>query len=567
MQKVIVLFFSFILHQLAFAQQEQKIEITKNLFIKDALIVAKPESSPIKQSLIIRDGLITQIGAELKAPFDCKIILADSLYLYAGFIDVMSHTGIKKEEENKDTDKPASRGEANYEQSGITPQVEALSKFSLKESSIADMRKTGFTTSHIFPRGKMMAGKSTLVSLGISDIEDKLVLKNNLALHSSFTTANGVYPSTIIGVFAKYRDVYKNVEIYSKNKAAYDLNPLGISRPIFSEELNALISTFKKEQTVYFVTKNIKETYRALELQKEIGFKMVLAEVKNVTSVLDKIKSNNFPVLLSLDLPEEIKEDKKSDTTKVDSIKKELKKEISIEMKQLEERKKISYNEYLSQASLLEKNNITFSFSYLESKPGDIMKSLRRYIKAGLSEKGALAALTTTPAQLLNINTTHGTVEIGKTANLVIAQKPIFDEKSSIKYVIVDGKLYEYYEDTKNKESKGERSKKSFEGIWSYTGQMEGQTQSGTIEFKKEGEKYKASIKSDNFPDQIFKSDDVEVNGNKIDFTFIANIGQPTDIKVTLEIDKDELTGNIEVGGIGNIKITGDKKSNPDKNN
>jgi hypothetical protein len=378
------------------------------------------------------------------------------------------------------------------------------------------------------------------------------------------TPSNGVYPNTVIGVFAKYRDLFKNVDIYYKNKTAYELNPIGMQRPIYAVELNALIPVLKKEQPLFFITKNVKEIFRALELQKEIGFNMVLAEVKNVTPVMDKLKTSNFPILLSLDLPDEIKDEKKGEGTKEDTIKKEPIKEISAERKALEEKKKQSYNEYLTQAALLEKNNIPFSFSYIDVKTSDILKSVRRYIKSGLTEKTAIAALTTIPAKILNIAATHGTIEVGKSANLVISQKPIFDEKSSIKYVIVDGKIHEYYENKKGSESKSDKILDDLEGIWTYNGLMNGQTQSGTMEFKRKGDIYTAIIKSNEVPDQTFSADDVTINGNTVNFSFTADFGTPTEIKVEVKIDNNDMNGIIEIANIGVINITGSKKKNPD---
>ena len=91
--------------------QEYKSGVTKNYFIQNVWLTASPGASPVLTSVKVRDGIIEEIGPGIKPGFDYKIIKADSQYVYAGFIDAMSHTGIKKEEEKKETIKLPSRGE------------------------------------------------------------------------------------------------------------------------------------------------------------------------------------------------------------------------------------------------------------------------------------------------------------------------------------------------------------------------------------------------------------------------------------------------------------------------
>lgn len=569
-------------------QQEVKIEVTKNYFIKNVFVVAKPGSQPTLQAVLIKDGIISQVGSAILPPFDCKTIDLDSMYMYPGFIDAMSYTGIKKEEEKKDAPKPASRGVANYEQSGITPQINALAKLSPKESSIADMRKAGFTISQIFPRGKMIAGNASVISLKESDHEDKMLLNQHTAMHHSFTPSGGNAPSTLIGVIAKYKDFYKNTDFYMKNLGVYNTNPSGLKKPVFSEEQNAMFSVLKKEIPVYFIAEKSKDIHRALELQKELGFKMILAEVKHFNDgLLSSFKSSGQQILLSIDLPDEIKDEEKKDETKkeepqkgepekkeikkedivenkkqeVKQDKKETKKEKSPEEKAREERKKQAYELYLKQASMLEKNSIPFGFSYLDAKPGDVLKAVRRLVKAGLSETSALSALTTTPAQYLNLSKSAGSIESGKIANMVIMDKSLFDEKSEIKYVVVDGNIYDYNEKKKPSQTRAEESVK-IEGEWSYTVEVPGQIQTGKITFVKDGSKYSGTSVNDQSQEKS-NLESIEVNGDKVTCEMSINMGQPTTVTFDLTFTNDSYSGTVNVGEMGSFPISGKKTTGP----
>jgi imidazolonepropionase-like amidohydrolase len=545
-------------------QSGMKKEVTKTYLLKNGLVVASPGSNPIKTNILVKDGMIVELGTQ-KAPFDAKVIDVDSHYIYAGFIDPMSNVGIKKEEEKKDAPKPESRGAATLEQSGVTPQITAISKFLVKDASIADMRKQGFTTSQIFPRGRMLAGSSSIVSLREVSNEDQALIKNNVAIMSSFTPAQGVAPGTIIGVIAKYRDLFKNAELAMKNEATYNLNPVGLKKPVMAKELAALIPVVKKELPLYFVANSSKDIFKAISLQKEYGFKMVLAEVKQSQHALTSIKAGGYPVLLSLDIPDEIKddkkeekkEDKKSDTTAVKTKVEKPKKEKSAEEKSLDERKKSSYNEYLAQAANLEKNGIPFSFSYLDVKSSDIHKAIKRFVKAGLSEKSALSALTTTPANMLGISKTTGTIEAGKAANLVISEKSIFDEKSEIKYVFTDGTFNDYAEAKKPTEGKSDGKGINIAGVWSWSVEMPGQKQTGKITFEKDGNSFKGSSISDSAPSNVDDISNVIVEGNKVTFNMTVDMGQPVIVDFNLDFTATDFSGTVGLGVMGSFPIKG----------
>src|SRR5690606_11299639 len=114
-------------------------------------------------------------------------------------------------------------------------------------------------------------------------------------------------------------------------------------------------------------------------------------------------------------------------------------------------------------------------------------------IEKGLSEDKALAGLTTVPAKMLGLSEMLGTVEKGKIANLVVTDKPYFTKESNVRYVFVDGKLYEY-EAKKPAKKEDENVKVSADGKWCYNINSPGQSSTGTVAIKSEGAKLSATI-------------------------------------------------------------------------
>ncbi|MFN0274362.1 MAG: amidohydrolase family protein, partial [Chitinophagales bacterium] len=94
-------------------------------------------------------------------------------------------------------------------------------------------------------------------------------------------------------------------------------------------------------------------------------------------------------------------------------------------------------------AAFLERENIPFAITSagLENK-NDFLKNLRKTIQYGLSEKTALAAITTIPAKMLNASSEVGTLEKNKIANFLITSGEIFENETLIYQNWVKGKSY-----------------------------------------------------------------------------------------------------------------------------
>ena len=69
----------------------------------------------------------------------------------------------------------------------------------------------------------------------------------------------------------------------------------------------------------------------------------------------------------------------------------------------------------------------------------EFMPTLQKVVHAGLDKETALAALTVNPANLLGIGETHGSIEPGKAANIVVTNGDLFTHKAKILSVWVDG--------------------------------------------------------------------------------------------------------------------------------
>jgi hypothetical protein len=429
---------------------------------------------------------------------------------------------------------------------------------------VSELRSVGFTTAQVVPYGGMLPGSSAIVLLGGSSA-DNMVLVNKSALYSELTNAERVYPSTIIGVMAKWRELYRQASLTKGYEGAYATNRNGIERATPDRISEAFYPVIDKRIPVLFKAEKLLDVNRVATLQNDLGFVLTLAEVKEGWDVINKIKTSKAKVFLSLELPEDKKKDEKKDEKK-EGEKKEAKPAenkpktaADLEKEALEKRKNEFIAKYAGQAAAFQKAGITYGFSTLSAKPKDIPANLRRMIAAGITEDQALAALTTIPAQLLGLSDRLGTIDNGKMANLVVSDKPYFNEKAKVRYVFVDGLMYKL---EVKEEKKADKNAKTAEvaGGWSYTADTPQGKNSGKIKIKKDGENFSGTITS-SFSEKEYEMKDIAVSGNSLTFYYNADFGgNSLKVEFSLTIDGNSFEGTMTAGNFGSFPVQGTKE-------
>ena len=523
-----------------------KRRVSETYAITNATIFASPGQQGTKGTVLFRGGVIVDVGANLSLPKEAQLIAGDSLFIYPGFIDGSGMAGITKPE---DLERPKDfvSSAPPDEIAGITPWRSATDQFSITGNQVDDWRKSGFTISQVVPDGGMIPGKASVMVLGNATTVN--VLLENTALAANFKGSRGMYPATAVGVMAKFRDVYQNTTLALDHSKLY-ASTAGVSRPEMTPTQSGMAAVVQKQIPVIFTTNSDLEVRRAISLQKELGFKLILSGLENYETVIDLIKSSGTPVLIKLEVPD----DKAIKAQKTDSA--------SVTTKAQYDRVKDAYDKALKQASLLEKAGIPFGFSTIDTKPGDALKAIQAMVKNGLSEKAALAALTTNPAQILGISRVAGTIEKGKMANFVISTDSIFKESAQIKHVVADGYVFDYEVKKKaaKENGKSENGAVKVDGVWEYTSETPAGSSGGEITITKDGADYSGTITYDD-PSGSGKISapikNVEVTGKSLSFEFDVNAGgNNLLVTITGEISGTSMEGTMSVAQFGSFPLT-----------
>lgn len=536
------------LSQSAWSQSDPtgKRRVTDTYAITNATIFAAPGQQGTKGTVLFREGVILGMGANLALPKEAQVIAGDSLFIYPGFIDGAGLAGITKP---KDPERPKDfvSSAPPDELAGITPWRTISDQFSMTGNQVDDWRKAGFTISQILPDGGMIPGKASVMVLGNPGTVN--VLLENTAMAANFRGSRGMYPATAVGVMAKFREVYQNTSLVLDHSKLY-ASTSGVKRPEMTMTQTGMSAVVQQQIPVIFTTASDLEVRRAISLQKELGFKLILSGLENYENVIDLIKSSGTPVLIKLQVPD----DKAVKSQKADSA--------SAATKAQYDRVKEAYDKALKQASLLEKAGIPFGFSTIDAKPGDAMKAVQAMIKNGLSEKAALAALTTNPATILGISRMAGTIEKGKMANFVISTDSIFKEDAQIKHVVADGYIFDYEVKKKaaKENGKSENGTVVIDGVWEYTSETPAGSSGGEITIKKEGSDYAGTISYDD-PSGGGKITapikNVNVSGKTLSFEFDVTAGGAVmTVTITGEISGSDMEGTMSVAQYGSFPLT-----------
>ncbi|PEN14912.1 amidohydrolase [Longibacter salinarum] len=551
--------------------QEDVPSVTQTVAITNARVVQAPGDVIDRATVIIRDGLIEAVG-DVDPPFDARIIEGDSLTVYAGFIDGLSHAGVDTPDDREDVE------EGSYAESGIQPQRDIRPM--LDPDKVDDLREAGFGLAHVAPEGYMLPGHGGLIFLA-GDNPDEMILADRASLFAQMKGAPGgwpnvVAPSTPMAVIAQMRDLVRETRRRQMLAEAYEDDPRGRNRPPSDAVHSAFVPVLNGQFPVAFYAENALDTHRILAMADELDLPIMMAGLGDAFETVDALEEANVPLFLTLKLPEPADgvepDTSDADTTRADApghavtpddpssfFKTDLRitseDDLESEEQVLKARQQSILKQYRSNAATLHDAGLQFGFTTIDAKPGDIRDNLRVMIEHGLPEDVALAALTTNAASLLGLSDQLGTVESGKIANLVVTDGDFFSEDTSIQYVFVDGKRFPYTSDESEAEVTG--SVEALVGTWKYELETPQGTTTGEIVLEGDEDNLSGTI-SGAEGDETTDLENISFDGTTLSFDLNAeNAGQ---LSVTVDVEGDQFEGSVS-GAFGSFPITGSRTS------
>jgi len=398
--------------------------------IRDARVVTV--SGPVLErgTVILRDGLIEAVGGKVTPASDVWVLDGKGLTVYPGLIDALSSWGLPappapaRSGRTTQPDQPAPAAQAApargpEDRPSNTSWLRAADLLQPSDQRLEQARNAGYTSAVVFPTSGIFAGQGAVVNLA-GEKAGQMVVATPAGLYLSLrSNSAGGFPGSLMGVIAYIRQSFLDAGHYRLVQAAYQRTP-AMKRPAYDRAVEGLLDCPR----VLLPAGRAVEIDRMLRLADELDLKAVLYGGHEAHRAVEMLRRSKTPVLLNLKWPER---DRDADPEQVDSL------------QVLEFRDKAP-----SSAAALAKAGLPFAFySGGVEKPNDLRKALKKAIDAGLSPQDAIRALTLNAAEIYGVSGRMGSLEPGKIANLVVTDGDLFQEKTKIKYVFIDGVKFE----------------------------------------------------------------------------------------------------------------------------
>jgi imidazolonepropionase-like amidohydrolase len=375
-----------------------------------------------KGVLVMEGGKITAVGAEgsVKIPAGAQVVDAAGMTVYPGLIDSETQLGLTEiSAEDMTNDLVETSDE-------IMPHMHVADAFHAESTLIPVTRLNGTTNAIIAPASNdTLPGQDAFIQLAGASANDMLLVRD-VAMPLNFTGAqrrnesreSRGYPSTRMGMAAQLRQAFIDAQDYAAKWTDYEkkkAEPAGgsdkkgpPSAPKRDLKLEALLPYLKGEKPVVLAAEESNDVETAVRLAQEFHLKFVLNRVSHSQAVLDEIAALKVPVIVG-PIYEEPKPEERYDAV------------------------------YRLPAEL-HKRGVKIAFASYDSHNARNLPYAAGYAVAfGLPLEEALRAITLSPAEIWGVADRLGSLDAGKSANVVVANGDPLDVKTDVKRVFIGG--------------------------------------------------------------------------------------------------------------------------------
>lgn len=503
--------------------------------IINARIVTVSGQTLDRGTVVIRNGLIAAVGANINAPSDARIIDGNGLTVYPGLIDSYTNLALPEGAPSPSPGggggggffaappRPSPGGPNSTQPVGLQPEVMVEDVIRPGGNEIESSRSLGITTALTSPRSGIWMGQSALINLA-GDTPQEMIVRSPVAMHVGFTPLRGTYPGSLLGVFSTLRQMMLDAQRYRDSIAAYERSPRGMRRPEVDRSLAALVPVVDGRMPVVMLANSEREIARALDLGAEFKLKLIIAGGREADRLADRLAKQNVPVLLSLNLP-------RRTTAAMPEADPEP-------MRVLRERVAAQQT-----AGKLAKAGVRFAFqSGSLTNISDLLANANRTIENGLSATDAVRAFTIWPATIFGVENQLGSIETGKIANLTVTRGDIFDRNSRVTHVFIDGRPVDL-----RPASGGPGGRNAVSGTWNLNINLGQGEKAATLNLTQEGERLSGSISGSLGAGEISNA---SLTGGEVRFTVALEIeGQTKEATFTGTLSGSDIRGTVTVVG------------------
>jgi len=506
-------------------------------------------------TIVIRDGLIAAVGADIAVPGDARLLDLEGKTVFPAFIDLTSSLGLASvpvpQAGGRPGAAPAAAGAEAPAPVGLEPYRAVADELRPAAGDVKAARDAGFGAVLSAPSRGAFRGLSALVPLRDSAATLELI-RSPVALHMGFQPVAGRYPGTLLGVIAYERQAFYDAQRQGTLLDRYRASPRGMERPASDRRLNALVPVVRGELPVLFAAGNENEIRRAVAMAHEFNLTLTVVGATEGFRALDALKANRRPVVVSVDFPRAPEVTGWSyragirrppdDSAAADSA----------------ARRVIEGN-----AAAINGAGIRLALaSGGMLRASEFLANVRKAIAAGLPRDVALEALTIRPAEIAGAAEQLGSIEAGKIANLVVADGDLMGDSAKVNAVFVDGERYEVIAPAAParggaRGAGGGEAAAQVAGTWAVAVTTPQGGQNITMTITQSGEAFTGSMTTDMGTLPIT---DGQVSGRTVTWSVTVPMGgQSMVASFHGEVEGNRIRGTADLGAMGSAPFTAEK--------
>jgi imidazolonepropionase-like amidohydrolase len=379
--------------------------------------------APIENGIVvIRDGKIVDVGANIAIPADAQVIDATGLEVYPGMFDAVTQIGLAEISQVSATMDVSELGDYNPELIAATAVNPASAYIPVtRANGITEVIAAPGTAGFDSQSGGLITGQASAFNLAGWTMDD-MQLNRSVAMVINWPSIQTrTFDFATFSIKEKpYADAKKD---YDKSvnelsdwldRARHYAQAKEKGSPALYErdlKLESLVPVVEGKLPVLVIADDQRDIRNAVEFCTKQNLKMILGGGAEAWKVKDLLKEKKIPVILG---PTERIPDKE-DTP---------------------------YDKPMTQPSELFAAGVPFAFSSFGTS---FSRRLPQYAGAsvayGLSHDEALKAVMLNAAQIFGLSDQLGTLEAGKLANIIVTSGDPLELQTQVKYLFIKGQL------------------------------------------------------------------------------------------------------------------------------
>lgn len=371
------------------------------LLIQNGILHTMEADDPIWADLLIENGKIAKIAGKISPKKGMRVINAEGLHIYPGFIDAHSHIGIAEEQTTAQTD------ESNEGTDPVTPFIRAIDGINPMDSAFHNALAAGITGVMVGPGSSNPIGGQFAFIKTYGRCVDDMVVLAPAAIKLAFGEnpmstygANGTMPATRMGIASAIREELFRAKQYLESGNTQKDYRLECYRELFEGKIPLKAHVHRAD-----------DICTAIRIAKEFGLGLTLDHCTEGHLIAEELAASGFPAIVGPSLASRTKEEVACSDFKTPGI--------------------------------LHKAGVTVALTtdHPVSRIQYLPMCAALAAKEGWDEQAALRAITIDAAKICRVDQRLGSLKEGKDADLVIFDGNPLEIASSVYMTIMNGKV------------------------------------------------------------------------------------------------------------------------------